>query len=54
MAARSAAIEITPAVDFGLDLTELGERARREVTTASGPSPPDPVQVTVTIDDVSD
>ncbi len=55
VAGRSAAIEITLAADYGLDLIELGERVRREVTArVRALTDFEPVQVTVIIDDVFD
>lgn len=53
VAGRSTAIEITLAADYGLDLHELAERVRREVTArVRGLTDLEPVQVTVIIDDI--
>lgn len=55
VAGRSTAIEITLAADYGLDLIELGERVRREVTArVRALTDLEPVEVTVIIDDVFD
>ncbi len=52
VAGRSTAIEITLAVDDGLDLVELAERVRREVAARVRTlTDLEPVQVTVIIDD---
>jgi len=53
VAGRSTAVEITLAADYGLDLVELAERVRREVTARVRTlTDLEPVQVTVIIDDV--
>lgn len=55
LAGQSTAIEITLAADYGLDLQDLGERVRREVSARVRTlTDLEPVQVTVIIDEVFD
>jgi uncharacterized alkaline shock family protein YloU len=53
VAGQSTAIEITLAADYGLDLQDLGERVRAEVSARVRElTDLEPVQITVIIDDV--
>lgn len=53
VAGRSAAVEITLAADYGLDLRRLGEQVRAEVAARlRALTDLEPVEVTVIIDDV--
>ena len=55
VAGQSAAVEITVAADYGLDLRRLGERIRTEVAArVRALTDLEPVEVTVVIDDILD